>query len=274
MNDLLYAPRFPRASAYSPDWLIAGASGGANPLWLAEWLAEAMDLRPGMRLLDLGCGRGASSVFFRREFGVEVWAADLWFSPSETWQRARDAGVADGVFPLRCDARSLPFAAEFFDAVTAIDSCVYFGTDDLFLGSLARLVKPGGRIGVAGAGLTREFGGATPEHLRAWWAPELAGLHSADWWRRHWSRSGVVEVELADTLPDGWRLWSAWHRAVAPENTLEISTVEQDGGRYLGYVRAVCHRRPGTPLEEPMGSIPPHYVARPLLRGAEAPDAG
>ena len=50
--------RFPRSSEYHPEWVMAGASGGANALWLTEWLAEALDLRSGMRVLDLGCGNG------------------------------------------------------------------------------------------------------------------------------------------------------------------------------------------------------------------------
>ena len=70
-----------------------------------------------MRVLDLGCGRAPSSIFLRREFGVQVWATDLWFSASENLERIRDAGVDDGVFPIHADARSLPFAAEFFDAI-------------------------------------------------------------------------------------------------------------------------------------------------------------
>ena len=127
--------RFPRASAYHPDWVMAGVSGGANALWLTEWLASAMDLRPGMRVLDLGCGRASSSIFLRREFGVQVWATDLWFSASENLQRIRDAGVDDGVFPIHADARSLPFAAGFFDAIVSIDSFFYYGTDDLYLGT-------------------------------------------------------------------------------------------------------------------------------------------
>jgi cyclopropane fatty-acyl-phospholipid synthase-like methyltransferase len=101
--------------------VIASASGGANALWLTEWLAESMDLRPGMRVLDLGCGLAASSIFLCREFGVQVWAVDLWFSASENWQRVRDAGVEKSVFPIHADARALPFAAEFFDAVVCIE---------------------------------------------------------------------------------------------------------------------------------------------------------
>src|SRR5579871_5041429 len=141
--------QFPRSSQYHPEWILASVSGGANALWLTEWLTSALDLRSGMRVLDLGCGRAMSSIFLRREFGVEVWAADLWFDPSENLQRIRDAGIDDGVFPLRAEARALPFAAGFFDAIVSIDSFIYYGTDDLYLNYLARLVKPGGPVGIA-----------------------------------------------------------------------------------------------------------------------------
>ena len=85
-----------------------------------------------MRVLDLGCGRAASSIFLRREFGVEVWATDLWIDPSENLERIQDAGVGDGVFPIHADARALPFAQGFFDAIISLDSFVYYGTDDLY----------------------------------------------------------------------------------------------------------------------------------------------
>src|SRR6202453_3890749 len=173
--------RFPRAAKYNPDWVLASVSSAANPLWLSEWLATAMDLQPGMRVLDLGCGRAVSSIFLRREFGVQVWATDLWFSPSENLQRIRDAGVEEAVFPIHAHARALPFAAEFFDAVICIDSFVYFGSDDWYLNEIARFVKPGAAIAIAGAGLTNEIQGDVPDHLRAWWTPSLWCLHSAAW---------------------------------------------------------------------------------------------
>src|SRR5437879_10409006 len=166
----LVSERFPRSSQYHPEWVMASVSGGANSLWMTEWLAAALDLRSGMRVLDLGCGRASSSIFLRREFGVQVWATDLWFSASENIQRIRDAGVEDGVFPIHADARLLPFAAEFFDAIVSIDSYFYYGTDDLYLGYLARFVKPDGPIGIAGAGIMRESDDPIHTHLREWWA--------------------------------------------------------------------------------------------------------
>jgi cyclopropane fatty-acyl-phospholipid synthase-like methyltransferase len=257
--------RFPRAAKYHPEWIAASVSGGANPLWLTEWLAPALNLKPGMRVLDLGCGRAASSIFLRREYGVEVWATDLWFSATENLQRVRDAEVADGVFPIHADARSLPFAGDFFDAVISIDSFVYYGTDDLYLRSVARFLKPGGVIGIAGSGLVQEIEGALPEHLREWWEPGLWCLHSAGWWRRHWERAGVLDVEMADTMPDGWRVWMEWQRTFCPENLAEIKAVEADRGRTIGYVRVVGRRRADVPLEAPIVSVSTQYVKKPLL---------
>src|SRR5262245_30111128 len=268
-NQRLLSQRFPRSSKYNPEWLIAAASGGANSLWMAEWLAESLDLRPGMRLLDLGCGRAASSIFFHREFGVQVWGTDLWFSASENLQRIRDAGVEASVFPIHADARSLPFATEFFDAIVSIDSFPYYGTDDLYLEYLARFVKPVGQIGIAGAGLMRDFDGRLPEHLREWWTQDLWGLHSAEWWRQHWERTGILQIELADTLHDGWQFWLAWHHAVAHDNATEIAAVEADRGSYLGYVRVVGRMIPGVELEEPILSVPAQYTKKPLLRTQE-----
>ena len=265
IDQYIVSERFPRAAQYHPEWIRSSVSGGAHSLWLTEWLAEEMELRPGMRVLDLGCGRAASSIFLRREFGVQVWATDLWNSASENAERVRDAGMAEGVFPVHADARALPFAADFFDAIVSIDSYCYFGTDDSYLNYLARFVKRGGQVGMAGAGLMQEIGGAVPEQLAGWWTRDLWCLHSADWWRRHWERTGIVEVSVADAMAEGWRLWRDWHLAIAPDNAPEIGALEADQGEYLGYVRMVG-RREETELEEPIVSLPSHYTKQPLLR--------
>src|SRR6478672_2376529 len=262
----LVSSEFPLSSSYTPEWIIAGVSGGANPLWMTEWLAGSLDLRPGMRVLDLGCGRAMSSIFLRREFGVQVWATDLWFSASENIQRIRDAGVEDGVFPIHADARSLPFAEEFFDAIVSIDSFFYYGTDDHYLNYIARFVKPGSPVGIAGAALMREIDGPLPEHLREWWTPDMWCLHSAAWWRLHWERTGIMEIDLADTMPDGWQRWLDWHRVIAPDNAAEIKALEADLGSYLGYARVVGRRQGRAKLENPIVSLPAEYTKKPLLR--------
>ena len=271
LDTLLLNNKFPRSNHYHPQWMISNASGGANALWLTEWLSMAVDLRPGMRVLDLGCGRAMSSIFLHREFGVQVWAADLWFSASENLQRIRDAGAEGGVFPVHAGARALPFATDFFDAILAIDSFPYYGTDQHYLNYLARFVKPGGVIGIAGAGLMHEFDDQVPTALEAWWEPGMWCLHSAAWWRRHWERTGILTVDLADSMPDGWQSWVQWQEAVAPDNHVEMDTLKADRGDCLGYVRVTGRRNADVALEDPIESIsvPPNYVSQKLLRGEQ-----
>jgi SAM-dependent methyltransferase len=253
--------------------VLAGVSSAANALWLTEWLAEALPLRPGMRVLDLGCGRALSSIFLHREFGVQAWACDLWFSPAENLQRIRDADVEEGVIPIQADARALPFAPEFFDAIVGVDAFMYFGTDDMYLPYLARFVKPGGLIGIAQAGLVGELDGPVPAHLREWWEQDQPWcLHSAAWWQRHWGRTDILDIERADLLADGWRFWVEWLRLVAPDNTTEIGTLEADAGRHLGYMRIVGRRRAEATLHEPATAVPGSYVKKPLLREGGLPE--
>src|SRR3546814_20438033 len=111
-----------------------------------------MSILPGSRVLDLGSGRGATSVFLAKELGVEVWAADLWISPAVVEPMLRDLGLSGQVHPVQADARALPFEDGFFDVIVSIDAWEYFGPDDHFLPGLLRVLRPGGAIGLAKIG--------------------------------------------------------------------------------------------------------------------------
>ena len=73
---------FPRSAKYDTAWTIENMMG-PNVLWLTESLGQMMELRPGMRVLDLGCGTAISSIFLSREFDLQVWATDLWVPVSK-----------------------------------------------------------------------------------------------------------------------------------------------------------------------------------------------
>jgi len=91
-------------------------------------------------------------------------------------------------------------------------------------------------------------------------------LHSATWWRTHWGKTGLVDVELADSMPDGWKFWLQWQNVVAPENFSEIRAIEDDAGKLMGYVRTIARRVPGAKLDEIIQSLPTTYTSRPVLR--------
>ena len=74
-SDELISERFLRSSRYNPEWVVANASGGANSLWLTEWLTTALELRPGMRVLDGGIYDIGAMVY--GSVGILTYAAAL-----------------------------------------------------------------------------------------------------------------------------------------------------------------------------------------------------
>ena len=120
---------------------------------------------------------------------------------------------------------------------------------------MARLVKPGGQMGIVVPGLVEELAtDEPPEHLRQYWEPAFFSLHSPGWWERHWARSGLVTVELSDLVPDGWRHWMAsdllWSERLGKPSD-EADMLALDRGRTLGLARMVARRneRPASRLD-------------------------
>lgn len=248
LREQMQHPDYPRASAYDPTWVHQNLMG-PNVLWLTEALTQALPLEPGMRVLDLGCGTAISSIFLAREFGVQVWAADLWIEPTQNLRRVEEAGVSDRVFPIEAEAHALPFAHAFFDAIVSNDSYHYYGTDVRYLSYAAQFVRPGGAIGIIVPGnsvdpddLPDDFVETSP--LGA----DYSTFRSAEWWSRHWRRTAGVESVTAGMLPDGNELWhrhhragSAWH-GIPLDDTGDERLLNSDHGRTLGFARVTARR--------------------------------
>ena len=239
----LALPEYPRSASYDAVWVLENLMG-PNALWLAEALSQVMGLQPGTRVMDLGCGRAITSIFLAREFQLQVWATDLWISASDNWQRIIAANAQQQVFPIHTEAHALPFASDFFDAIVSLDAYHYFGTDDLYLGYISQFVRPGGTIGIVVPGVVRELDGELATRKWPW---DWCSFHSPHWWQDHWEKTGLVDVEVADMIPDGWKHWLKWleicMEAGYPAPQEEIDILRADGGQTLGFTRVVGRRR-------------------------------
>ena len=251
-SNILFNERFLRANKYDPMWIF-GNELGPNALWLTEFLVEPIDLKPGMRVLDLGCGKGMTSVFLAREFGVQVYAVDLWENADGKWELAKQSGVEHLIVPIHGDARELPFAKGFFDVVLCVDSYIYFGANDAFLGNITEFLRPGGKIGMVVPGFMGEItdGRPVPEYLKQFLSDELWTWKTLSWWKQLWEKSGLVSVDVADTMEDGCTLWLSWKKALQsagknrhPEEfESDVEMFEKDGGEYIGFIRLVGTKR-------------------------------
>ena len=235
----------PLSAKYDPEWMLANNMGPCA-VWLTEALCQTMQLEPGMRVLDMGCGKAMSSVFLAREFGVQVWANDLWIQATDNQRRIEEAGVADRVFPVHAEAHALPYAEEFFDAIVSIDSYHYYGTDDLYLPYFVKFLRPGGQIGIVVPGFLRDFGREIPGHLIPTYHLDWYSFHTPEWWRWHWEKTRLIEIERAELIPDGWSLWLHWEETSdslgKSVHGSDAEVLRADGGQNIGLVRVVGRR--------------------------------
>lgn len=194
---------FPKASQYDPEW-VRKHSMGENVLFNIESLTKSLELKPGMQVLDLGCGKAISSIFLAKEFGVTVWAVDEAISASDNYQRILYAGCQEQVIPLEADARALPFAEEYFDAVIVVDSYTYFGTDEKYLPYIARFLKPEGRLAIVDVCFTSEIESMeqVPDFLRQDYQKHWYFIHTIGWWQKLWEKTGLVHIEEAQELEE------------------------------------------------------------------------
>lgn len=236
---------FPRSVKYDQRWALEN-SLGENVLYNTETLCKALDIQPGMKVLDLGCGKAASSIFIAREFGCKVWAVDSTVDEEENFRRIRSALVEDKVTPLKADAKDLPFEREFFDLIVAIDSYMYYGTNHYYLPYVARFLKPGGKIAVLDAGFKREVPSKdkAPGYLRAKLTKYFRKLHSVRWWRKLWEDSGRVRILKAEEVPEGEVILKEYVNDYADRNDEReiVETIKQDRGRLFTIIRLVAEK--------------------------------
>ncbi|MEU7892081.1 class I SAM-dependent methyltransferase [Nonomuraea sp. NPDC049152] len=112
-----------------------------------DLVAKKLDLKPGMRLLDVGCGWGGMVMHAAREYGVKAIGVTLSKQQAEWAQKAIvDAGLQDLAEVRFMDYRDVPEGD--FDAVSSIGLTEHIGKDQLagYFSGLYGKLKPGGRL--------------------------------------------------------------------------------------------------------------------------------
>lgn len=113
-----------------------------------DHLVEALDLAPGQRVLDVGCGTGRHAHELARR-GMVVHGIDV----SERFIEIARSSAPDGATFERADARSLAFHGDF-DAVVCLcqggfGMMTADGEDDAVVAGIARALRTGGRIALS-----------------------------------------------------------------------------------------------------------------------------
>ncbi|MGW5646692.1 methyltransferase domain-containing protein [Saccharopolyspora sp. NPDC003752] len=175
---------------------------------------DKLGVRPGQRVLDLGCGAGRHAFeLYRRGADVIAFDQDVeelenvaaMFAAMKAENQVPDGAAAQTVSG---DALALPFPDEHFDCVIASEIMEHVPEDEKAMRELVRVVKPGGRVVVTVPrawpekicwALSDEYHQVEGGHVRIYSADELIGklrdaglrpafhhyahaLHSPYWW--------------------------------------------------------------------------------------------
>ena len=115
---------------------------------------DRLDVRPGMTVLDLGCGEGRHAFEAYRR-GARVVALDHGASEVSTTRRWLDAIAAAGEAPpgataevVRGDLLALPLPDASVDRVIAAEVLEHIPDDSTAIAEIARVLRPGGRVAV------------------------------------------------------------------------------------------------------------------------------
>jgi ubiquinone/menaquinone biosynthesis C-methylase UbiE len=118
---------------------------------LADKLADSADVGPGCDTLDVGCGPGESTYLLQerltsdvtrsRVVGVDITQAHV--------DMALSRRSGDSPEFVRGDATDLPFPDRSFDRVLALECAFHFPDRRRFFAEAFRVLRPGGRIGIA-----------------------------------------------------------------------------------------------------------------------------
>jgi cyclopropane-fatty-acyl-phospholipid synthase len=114
-----------------------------------DLVCRKLALRPGMRLLDVGCGWGGMVVHAAREYGVTVLGVTLSRAQAEWASKAiAEAGIADRAEVRHLDYRDAPDVPGGYDAISSIGLTEHIGRAQLpaYFRFLYGKLRPGGRL--------------------------------------------------------------------------------------------------------------------------------
>ena len=129
---------------------VCGCDYGGNSwttLAQARQMAAQLDLRPGLRLLDLGAGSGWPGLYLGETSGCDVMLVDLPLSGLRiAAERARKDAMPGGAWTAVADAAALPFPDGCFDAISHSDLLCCLRQKRIVLAACRRVIRHPGRM--------------------------------------------------------------------------------------------------------------------------------
>ena len=215
-----------------------------------EHLVRELDPQPGEKWLDIGTGTGAVALVAARA-GADVTGSDLAPALIETAKRLAAEEGLDITFEV-ADAEELPYGNADFDVVSSSFGAIFAPDHEAVAHELARVTKPGGRIGLTAWDPTGAVGDMFKLLGKFQPPPPEGAGNPTDWGREEHARELLesafdlrfVHGDNRDSLPAG-EAWELMVTNFGPMKTLygtlDDARREELRSGYIAYLEQYTH---------------------------------
>lgn len=127
-------------------WITGKETKEEAQLALTKHLAETAHIKAGSKILDVGCGFGASSIYLAQEYFAHTTGITISPVQVEMAQKAAQKASVDSLFMLM-DAEKMHFT-EPFDVIWSIESISHYENRRKFFENAMRLLVPSGTVAI------------------------------------------------------------------------------------------------------------------------------
>lgn len=199
-------------------------------------LLEGYENNDEISILDLGCGKGLSSIILAQKYkNAIIYAADLWVEATDNYKFFKEQGYENRIIPLNTSAENLPFAYHYFDMIVSVDAYHYFGTDKLFFKEKIKpYIKENGLIFISVPGVKKDYDNVPEDLSKKISEDDFKHFKSIDYWNNILKENiKEIKIEEMKCFNDAWDSWLATDNPYAVE---DVELLKADGGKYLNLI--------------------------------------
>lgn len=199
-------------------------------------LLEGYENNNEIRILDLGCGKGLTSIIIAEKYkNAIIYAADLWVEATDNYKFFKEQGYENRIIPLNTSAENLPFAYHYFDIIVSIDAYHYFGTDkNFFKENIKPYLKENGLIFIAVPGMKDDYE-QIPKELKRFISDEDFRFFKSIKYYENILKENIKEIKIEEMKCFN-EAWDSWLATDNPYAVNDIELLKADNGKFLNLI--------------------------------------